>query len=216
MKRSSTEPTKRRRGLGLVEVIVSSALMAIVVFAVYEVLIHGMRFYRLNTQMSDAQRAALSLLASMNSNLQNTKYQLTYVDTSLAGGNSAGIVYTDCFDNDGKIQFDPASAQIIWQAYGVYYLNTNGEVRLTRVPFAPTTQPLAPSIATPAPVTPLNFVGQKEGKLVAQHISAMNFIYQTATQGGFFVITIECGKAGSKDDYWLRLQSSVYPRNSNS
>ena len=185
----------------------------IVLIAVYEILLHGFQFYRLNTAMNDAQRSALFLLASFNTNLQNAQIGLTYPDPS--SPSSLGISYVDPFDDSGKTQFDNVQKVILWQAYGIYYLNPNGDVRLIRVKInPPTSTPLAPQIVAPSQMIPSSFVGQNTGKLIAQNISRLSFLFfPTNATKGFYVITVESGQKGNPDNYWIRVQTSVFPRN---
>lgn len=236
MKPTSTEQisVRRPRGMTLLEISISTALVSIVFLAVFLIIDKGLRFYRLNSDANDSQRGVLTFLSRLNSALQNSAPQFIFIDCATPPGsgfgpypNSRGISYATPFDAAGKARFDTAR-QLYWQGYGCFYIDDDRSLRyLSRFssqmtdPNQETISPPAPEDAVP-PVTPAAFIGTRQGVLLAKNVTDLAFVKHDKdeilsngrrTRKPFYEVTIECGKKGDPLGYWIQLKSSFFPRN---
>lgn len=237
MKPTSTEQissVRRPRGMTLLEISISTALVSIVFVAVFLIIDKGMRFYRLNSDANESQRGVLSFLSRLNSALQNSAPQFIFIDCPTPPGsgfgpypNSRGISYATPFDASGKARFDIAR-QLYWQGYGCFYIENDQSLRyisrfasqLTN-PNQETISPPTPDGASP-PIAPAAFIGSKQGLLLAKNVTGLNFVVHDKneilpngrkTKKQFYEVTVECGKKGDPLGYWIQLKSSFFPRN---
>ena len=236
MKPTSTERinARRPRGMTLLEISISTALVSIVFLAVFLIVDKGMRFYRLNSDANECQRGVLAFLSRLNSALQNSAPQFIFIDCASPPGsgfgpysNSRGISYATPFDAAGKARFD-TNRQLYWQGYGCFYIDNDQSLRYV-ARFAPqmtdpsqeTISPPTPDGATPT-ITPAAFIGTGQGVLLAKNVTDMDFVKhdkdETLSNGRktkkqFYEVTIECGKKGDPLGYWIQLKSSFFPRN---
>ena len=236
MKPTSTEQisVRRPRGMTLLEISISTALVSIVFLAVFLIIDKGLRVYRLNSDANDSQRGGLTFLSRLNSALQNSAPQFIFIDCATPPGsgfgpypNSRGISYATPFDAAGKARFDTAR-QLYWQGYGCFYIDDDRSLRyLSRFssqmtdPNQETISPPAPEDAVP-PVTPAAFIGTRQGVLLAKNVTDLAFVKHDKdeilsngrrTRKPFYEVTIECGKKGDPLGYWIQLKSSFFPRN---
>jgi len=230
MKRICTGRTKR--GLTLVETLVSSALMFFIMVSVYEVLTYGMKFYRLNTAVNDRQRSVLFFLAKLNGVLQNTQTSLVSIDPfvptpmALVAPNavpvlsyapSKGISFCDALNDQGQAELDLTN-KLYWHAYDCFFLLPNGQIRFIRKSIVPKT--VAPAL--PQGAAPPGSFTQTDGTLIGTDVTALEFrMHQVGEKqpngkplgSAYYDVIVECGTKGDPNGYWIRLSSSVYPRN---
>lgn len=220
----------------LMEVSIASSLMVLVFLCVWMIVDKGVRFYRLNSDANDRQRDVLFFLSRLNMVMQNTQPALMFIDSASPAPptgpftytNSRGISYCSPFNEAGQAKFDPVSRQLMWQAYGCFYLRPDGDVRWVRAMMATLTSPNAETISPPAPdatvpaFVPATFTGGTQGKLVARNVTNLEFRRHEvgeiqpngrATQERFYDVVVECGKRNDPLGYWIQLKSSFYPRN---
>lgn len=226
--------TRRRRGMTMLEMSISTALVSIVFLAVFLIIDKGMRFYRLNTEANDCQRGVLTFLSRLNSALQNSAPQFVFIDCAApppsgigAFPNSRGIAYATPFDPNGKARFD-VNRQLYWQGYGCFYVDGDKQMRYLARFAAQLTDPNQEDISPPPPqdatppVIPASFISSKQGILLAKNITDLNFVKhdkdETQPNGrkskkAYFEVTVECGRKGDPLGYWIQLHSSFFPRN---
>ncbi|MFN8611447.1 MAG: type II secretion system protein [Vulcanimicrobiota bacterium] len=240
MKPTSTAPTelcmavRRQRGMTMLEISISVALISIVFLAVFLIIDKGMRFYRLNTEANDCQRGVLTFLSRLNSSLQNSAPQFIFIDSPAPPPsglgtypNSRGIAFATPFDSTGKARFDNLR-QLYWQGYGCFYVDDQREMRfLARYtaqlvdPNQENISPPPPQNATPA-IIPASFLNEKKSQLLAKNITDLSFVKHDKdevlpngrkSKKPYYEVTVECGRKGDPLGYWLQLHSSFFPRN---
>lgn len=226
---TSTAPTKWRkpRGMTLLEIMISTALIAVVFVAVFAVMVKGLRFFRLTSDAQDRQREALNFVSRLSAQLLNSRPSLIYVPS---GPSPAGISYATPITQIGTVRYEPTGAlRLLWQAYGVFYIDANRNMRWLR-------QEMGTSTATPvgpfaAGVRPETFAASStSGVLIVKDVT--RFTVQrwpvgtlvggpggVGAAGGlpsksdFYDVVLELGKRDDPLGYWLQVRSSFYPRN---
>jgi hypothetical protein len=206
MKPFCTAPTKRRAA-SLVELLICCGLMSIIMLAVTLVLTRGLRFYRINTEMQEAQRQAMLMLLTIAADIQNTRSSLLYF-------NSSGVSFADPYNDANIFEFDNLNNLLYWHAYRTYYI-TGREFRYIRQSFPRTTSPSPPNLATPA-VTPEGYAGITTSKLLLSDVSAFNVTkrLKSGTElQDLYIVNVEIGRKGDQDWFWLALTTATSPRN---
>lgn len=197
----------KRRAASLVELLICCGLMSIIMVAVTLVLTRGMRFYRINTEMQEAQRQAMLMLLTIAADIQNTRSSLLYF-------NSSGVSFADPYNDSNIFEFDNLNNLLYWHAYRTYYI-TGREFRYIRQNFPKTTSPSPPNLATP-PVTPQSYAGVTNSKLLLNDVSAFNVtkrLKSGAELQDLYIVNVEVGRKGDQDWFWLALTTATSPRN---
>lgn len=221
----------------MIETLIAVSLMLAIFVGVFLILDRGLRFYRLNSDVNDRQRGVLLFLARLNVAMQNTQASLVFVDPptgippsgAVQYNDSQGLSYASPFDSAGKPNFDVTTHRLLWQAYGCFYRTPNDELRWVKQdnttlanPNGPTDSPPPPELTSP-PFTPSHFATTGSGNLIAKDVTRLDFVlhqagdtppgYSQPLKSAYYDVAIECGKQGDPNGYWIRVQSSFYPRN---
>ena len=189
-----------KRGATLLEVVIATAVMAIVVGLGLAILISGSRYLRTNEQAIEAQRSGLALVTRFHQELQSTA-QSTIASTS------QGVVFASPFRDDGITEFDENSQQVLWQKWVCYQYDT-ATLKVTRYEL-----PITPATAAPGAAPAMaSFAGSLAAKLMASDISRFSLVQLTATPP-LWRLDVTAGNMTDSSRYGIELQTQVSPRN---
>ena len=196
--------------------------MLLIMVGVYQMVNKGYQFYRITQAATDGQRSGLALMTRLNSSLQNAKPVYIAVDPS-----NKGISYCSPFDDDNKVLFviDPVTnaSKITWQYYECLFLTPDQRVLLGRKKIP------VPGVSVPPPddpaatAMPADFLAVGKGKFIAENVSRLEFLLiakgDPLPYGGVmaasdcYVVTFEAGNKADPGGYWLKLVTTITPRN---
>lgn len=112
--------TANRRGMSLLELLVSIGIMSVIMLGAFQVFIEGLRLFRTNQAATDAQGAALRTLGALTAEMVNAKDDLIAIHDS-----PEGVVFASSIDANGKAKFDENTGKIYWQRLICYYYVPN-------------------------------------------------------------------------------------------
>jgi len=109
-----------RRGISLMELMVSIGIMSIVIAGAFQVFREGILLFRTNQAAAEAQSSAIKALGMLNAELSNSRHELIRLYDS-----PPGVVFASSITPQGQAQFDQQTGQIYWQRLICYYFEAH-------------------------------------------------------------------------------------------
>lgn len=106
--------------MSFVEMLVASAVLALLLMLAYEVLLEGLRYYRESQAKIDTQRDAIRILVALGHELRETSYRTVSCQSdSSTGSGPAGVIFGSARSSAGALMFD-ATGNPVWRRYICY------------------------------------------------------------------------------------------------
>lgn len=186
-----------RRGMTLIETIVSMALISVALTTIYSMSSMFLTNSRQLQAQADLENSAQVAVMRMVSDLSDS-----HPASVTTGPAPVGVVFLSPRDGSDRFQRDAAGA-LYWQKWVCYYLDGNRQLVRAQIPFAPVTTPPNPTHST------ADFQTQGTRRVVARNVTGMQV-------GGTSLVSITLGFATTvytTNDMQISITDAVGPRN---
>lgn len=190
-----------KRGVTLVEIILSLGLLSLILGTVGKITATGYDYYWRSLGSLDVQRAALTANRRLTEELSLSSIHTVIVEPG-------AIAFATPLDSNGKIQYTE-SGNLQWTSHVCYYLDT---VQGASVIIRKRTDMSTPGVN---PIRPTSeghsiswFQGQSGGEVVARDVVVFDF----ELQADVVDITVT-GSKESRGDFEMTVRNSAFPRN---
>lgn len=236
--RRERQQKNRRRGYGLIELMVTLAVMSVVMIGMFQIFNEGMQLFRTNAAAADAQRAAIKVLSHITAELVNATPQVAQ-EYPAGGGHASGIVFATSLTDTGVAIFHPNTGDIYWQRYIAYYHEPDpsggldGKVIRAELPVPADNIALNPGsldvLGVVAPYISSHTTddfqadGTAKKRVISSEISGFDVTLYDGSAGGntgaaatvSYNIVVEAGNPASmnvRNGYYIKVNSRVSPR----
>ncbi|GEM_PF-3157656 len=122
-------PVHRRQqtGFTLSEVIVCTALTAIMLLFIYATILMILRWWNMGTSMIHIQQSASVAVVKLAAQLKCSAINAITTVNGKTGDADFLMAFTSSQDNRGETHYDPSSGRPLWQKYVVYALVRDAE-----------------------------------------------------------------------------------------
>lgn len=195
--------SSRERGLALIELIISLAMLSLLLLLIFSTFELGTRLFRDTTtrQSSEMELRGIRLMLERDVNLSNFWYSNT-VEREIGGSRRDALSLVSLSNWDDSTLYDPTTKRPAWNRYIVWYATGEPKGRLIRQALAPSlggspyfTQPYGalPLNLSDDPMSNANLVYSRE---LTQNLR--EFRTQTRLQNGTIETHIRLQASGSK------------------
>lgn len=195
----------RSRGLSLIEMLITMAVLAFVATAALGILLAGKRTWQANVGRSDVRQTLQVASWRIDTDLRNTG--AGYV-TSNTATTPAAISFPSALDSRGRFTTE-ADGVPDWQTFVIYYVPT-GTTRLLRkevaaIPADPDIDPM---------LTPAQLTGYCDGtgRLIATGVRTFSVTVDTDAATAVLTLTIEARNQNGATERQTRT-STIFMRN---
>lgn len=192
------KPRARCRGLSLMELMISIAIVSLISVAAFRILNEGLQYLRTNQKATEAQSTGLALLTQIGSGIQGT-------GAALVRNDPQGIVFASPAKDDGSVEFDPVTQTLLWQKWVCFYYDGDAVTRRERTIAVPAADP------GPAPA-PSSFSSDPVRQKMGQEITRFQFT-QVTSNPPVWKMELTMGDMARSAPYGVELESEVSPRN---
>lgn len=161
----------------LIETLIASAMLLMMLGALYQTLVLGLRFYQKTRDAAEIQQETLKVVAQVQTSLQSANAgSLTVLPPPLPGPSSPrtpALIFVSAQSDDPYFRNDSATGKPLWQKFVCYYCKDLPDGRLSliksEIPISPaaTTPPTLPDIAT--------MMAAPKQQVLSEAVSGVNF-----------------------------------------
>jgi prepilin-type N-terminal cleavage/methylation domain-containing protein len=139
----------RRRGFTLIELTIYSALLSMLLLAIYGVFVASMRYFRVSQTASDLQSSAQKCVLKVVADLSESTLSSMKI-TASGGTEPPGIIFLSARNGDDRFTTS-ANGDILWQKWVCYYYDkASGTIFRNTQAFSPTAMPPVNTLSTSA------------------------------------------------------------------
>lgn len=154
---------RRSAGFTLLEVTVYSALLGVLMLAIYAVLVASMRYWQVAQASADLQGSAEKTVAYIVNDVSESTLLGMRLDTS-----PSGVIFLSARDPQNVFQIN-AYGQIVWQQWICYYYDSAGRKIIRQ------SQRITPTVVPPLNNnTTQTFAALAGGKVVATNVTSFS------------------------------------------